>query len=314
MARSDAEGREVPDPPERATQSDHDAPSRREDPASTLDQIFIGAISRDLSGLITPRISSDNTPNVDEPAASMPHTSADDSSHHSSPGASGPSSTHYGTRSRNRPAASRPNYAEDFEMDFEKPIHRQRASSSHSPPAQADHSPTAAGSSKGGAWHAVNSSGSSNANGNGVPSSIPGTSTFSANPSVSVPKKRRAAQNASGSQGGLALAVHSSSRRTTQSTKESRSNMFSFERCQNKLKNGKLVADDGTQFAVNGRPPPTIFEDQLTPDRSRLPGLRAAGRPVLSGAHHGIPDARQQQRRRQRPRRHDPGQLGLPPT
>jgi hypothetical protein len=245
MARSDEEGREGPDLSEGATQDLLDAPSREDGPPASNEQLFTSAIARNLSGLMTPRVSSGNTPNVEDAVNSLPMTATSDSSHHSSPGASGPSATHYGTRSRNRPTASRPNYAEDFEMDFEKPIHaaaRQRATSpSGSPPAEAGHSPDGG---KGDSWDAINS------NSNGTSTSIPGTSTFSANPGVLVPKKRRAAQNASG----LALSVsgHSSSRRTTQAARESRSNMFSFERCANKLKNGKLVADDGTQFAVNG--------------------------------------------------------------
>jgi hypothetical protein len=297
MAQSDEEGREGPKQPEGATPKDDDAPSRGDGPPATpltMGQLFIAALNRTIPPeLLTPQVSSVNTPSAaEEPGQSVPLTATSDSSHHSSPGASGPSATHYGTRSRNR--ASRPNYAEDFEMDFEKPVHAnaRRPSRSGSPPAASRHSPPPPAGSKGGSWNAVNNT----ANGNS--SSIPGTSTFSANPSVSVPKKRRAAQNASGAQSALAPAAHghSSSRRTTQSTKESRSNMFSFERCQHKLKNGKLVADDGTQFAVNGTLPAPAIITANNP-RPRLLGLRAARRPVLPRPHHGVSLSRQRQRR-----------------
>jgi hypothetical protein len=200
-----------------------------------------------------------NTPNPEELAQSVPMTATtSSSSHHDSKEANSSSKppVHYGTRSRNKPASARPNYAEDVEMDFEQapPQTRNReVSSSGSPPTTSRHSPTPASSQK----RAVsNSNGWSSVNNN---SSIPGTSTFAANPNANAPKKRKpaasssAAQNGNFAQSAQASSVSRRANASTQLKENSLSNMYSFENCQAKLKNGKLIADDGTVFCVNGR-------------------------------------------------------------
>jgi hypothetical protein len=141
-------------------------------------------------------------------------------------------------------------------MDFEQPPPQTRnrdVSSSGSPTTTSRQSPTPASSQK---RTVSNSNGWSSANNN---SPIPGTSTFSANPNANVPKKRKPAPSSSAAQNGnLAQPAQASlvSRRanaSTQSKENKLSNMYSFEKNQAKLKNGKLIADDGTVFCVNGR-------------------------------------------------------------
>jgi hypothetical protein len=98
---------------------------------------------------------------------------------------------------------------------------------------------------------------------------IPGTSTFSANPAAGVttqPSKKRKAngQTVSGTSNTLLPTINFTSsgsqtnaRRASVATQSingfRESNMLSFENCAGHLKDGKLVADDGTTLAVNGK-------------------------------------------------------------
>jgi hypothetical protein len=86
---------------------------------------------------------------------------------------------------------------------------------------------------------------------------IPGTSTFSANllsiaPAVSQPltKKRK---TASASHSHTHTPTYSSSLSGQALSDYRLSNMMSFENCQSRLKDDKLVADDGTVLATNGK-------------------------------------------------------------
>lgn len=190
----------------------------------------------------------------EEPAQSHPMTTTTSaSSRQESPAAA----TGYGTRSRNRPGATRPNYAEDVEMDFEQANGGEHSStelSSQSPADFSSRQSPAPSSKKPGAgtngWSALNST-----------SGIPGTSTFSANPNVSVPHRKRKAHQSQNATNG-ALPVHpapaqAATRRSAPSAIAAppvrECNMFSFEKCRSFVnKAGKLVADDGTVFAKNG--------------------------------------------------------------
>lgn len=164
----------------------------------------------------------------------------------------------YGTRSRGR-NAPRPNYAEDrdIDLDFEvapskaakrnsgvalnSSVNGSKSDSERSSPAQPRKSLT-------------NGTGS-----NSTPKeSIPGTSSFSARPddvngTGSLRKRKHTAStpNSSSSAGGNAA-----KRQFTLPPGESDgrhfTNMVSFEASQPFLKDGKLTADDGTTFAVNG--------------------------------------------------------------
>lgn len=164
----------------------------------------------------------------------------------------------YGTRSRGR-NAPRPNYAEDrdIDMDFEaaptkaakrnsgvppnSTVNGSKSDSEKSSPAQPRKSLTNGASS------------------NAAPKeSIPGTSSFSARPddvngTASLRKRKHTAgtPNSSSSTGGNAA-----KRQFTLPPGESDgrhfTNMVSFEASPPFLKDGKLTADDGTTFAVNG--------------------------------------------------------------
>jgi len=199
--------------------------------------------------------SKSHTPNLEDAPQSHPMTASNsNSSHQSSKEAAAAQAAHYGTRSRNRP--SRPNYAEDVEMDFEQAAHvngNQAAVTAPSPPTPPSGlSPGASAppkhvASASNAWPSVNSN-----------SSIPGTSTFSANPNATASKKRKAAHGSSGSQGNLVQTAQAQavSRRanTLAGARETReTNMYSFDNTKAKLNSGKLIADDGTEFCVNGK-------------------------------------------------------------
>jgi hypothetical protein len=104
---------------------------------------------------------------------------------------------------------------------------------------------------------ATNSSGSASSKDH-----IPGTSSFSANPTNAGPsqsKKRKAAGsvNAAPSPNGPTAGSHAMTRKASTAAASAggvrESNMLTFENCQGYLKNGKLKADDGTVLAVNGR-------------------------------------------------------------
>lgn len=166
----------------------------------------------------------------------------------------------YGTRSRNRPGTSRINYAEDVEMDFELAQPPPKASSnkstvtsaraSKSPPDDDASNKTATAHTS--AWSSTQKD-----------SSIPGTSTFSANPNSTAthapPRKRKAAGAATAANGNVTnntTSLQQTTRRATtalshQGARET--NMYTFEKSKAILKNGRLEADDGTVFAVDGR-------------------------------------------------------------
>ncbi|KAF2836519.1 hypothetical protein M501DRAFT_939594 [Patellaria atrata CBS 101060] len=177
----------------------------------------------------------------------------------------------YGTRSRNRPGTSRPNYAEDTEMDFEmttptlgngSSTHQNATSASQG--RQSSHGGESGQATSGnlkktatantGNWNAANSSAAKEV-------FIPGTSTFSANPNTNVappPSKKRKAAAIAHSNGASSVASPANqavTRRTTatnhmQSSRES--DMLTYEHTGAILnKDGKLVADDGTVISIN---------------------------------------------------------------
>lgn len=181
----------------------------------------------------------------------------------------------YGTRSRNRPRGERVNYAEDAELDFE--VHpsvegpgtanntrMSERDSTSSPNQSARQSPgpiagngTGTGSGKKGA-----AASSAAASAVSKDAAIPGTSSFAANPNASAPapvsKKRKAAMasNANGANGHVTNGTTGSSRKAAAHAQTAMSNRFAkvytFDGCGHRLKNEKLVADDGTAFGVDG--------------------------------------------------------------
>jgi hypothetical protein len=202
-------------------------------------------------------VSNANTPAPDEPLQSVPMTATTSNSSHDSAKDAAQTITHYGTRSRNKPASARPNYAEDVEMEFDNPSKALVSRDAPSSPTAASRLSPASQAKRGASVSNGISSVNQNSTNSTTSPSIPGTSTFSANPNNSVSKKRKAATTATSTTTPASTPVHPSSRRATAaSTRDSAlSNMFTFEKSNGKLKNGKLIADDGTAFSVNGKCP-----------------------------------------------------------
>ena len=174
----------------------------------------------------------------------------------------------YGTRSRNRAGVSRPNYAEDREIDMEfevqPPIKEDdtrkgnRALDNRSTMVE----PTAAGAT------------GRKSTGTGpdevataqlvLKDHIPGTSTFSAHISGNNPtqpsKKRKATTNSTSSitngnhfTGNVATTMATNKSVLSQNVQAYKESfMLSFNNCAARLQNNKLVADDGTTLAING--------------------------------------------------------------
>lgn len=182
---------------------------------------------------------------------------------------SGASAAVYGTRSRNRGGVSRVNYAEDKDLDMEldaqatpkedNPRKRKGASESHSRSNTVEPAQTVA---------PVKRTAPPQAEANGATqeppkekAQIPGTLTFSANPVTSAPsqpaKKRKVnkSDNSANTMNGLHLTPTKPGTpvpRINQSTSKE-SAMLSFDDSGARLRNGKLVADDGTVLGVNGK-------------------------------------------------------------
>lgn len=173
----------------------------------------------------------------------------------------------YGTRSRNRTGSYRPNYAEDRELDADC----EWSSSKKSYPTsttvnQPQGIETDRNSVTSTRRQTMNSVGSTAAKAGptgatGSKDFIPGMSTFSVHSEAgNAPphsRKRKApgsnsnANNTSGhgsNHGATRKAGHTNS--SLGASRET--NMFSFETSQGYLKHGRLKADDGTSFAVNG--------------------------------------------------------------
>ena len=151
----------------------------------------------------------------------------------------------YGTRSRNRPGASRPNYADDKELDMEieaagrlsKASSKKAASSTHQ---VAEPTPAAPMG-----FAAINSVSISN----GEPSTQ--SSTPGPAPAPSKKRKQPGTSTISGSATPSYTVVPRSKPHHVSAYVET--NLMSFSRCGAKLNNKKqLVADDGTALAANG--------------------------------------------------------------
>jgi hypothetical protein len=176
----------------------------------------------------------------------------------------------YGTRSRNRTGAGRPNYAEDKEYDHlietNGKIPKPAPPKAAAPPATMDFAevdaephfnPTARRG-----FASVNPT-ASDLNGN-IPVAkdlIPGTSTFSANPSVNgngpAPQSKKRKQPGANTTVSTPSAANSSMSRIPRSTTGARqhheTNMMTFDGCGARLNaNKELKADDGTILSVNG--------------------------------------------------------------
>ncbi|KAF2498439.1 hypothetical protein BU16DRAFT_615480 [Lophium mytilinum] len=251
----------APDIASKAT-ADDVAPSTAADkPSST--RTSTPAAPSDLRQPAPQTQSAVGTPSAtDAPAQSQPMTATTSASSHASAKESSAGAAPYGTRSRNRPGTSRINYAEDVEMDFEAapapangtiseaPSRGSLASEGRQSPGSIGKKPNGTGNAT---WAPTPPS-------KEAPSTIPGTSSFSANPNVAPapqPKRRKNAANhatTNGNHSGGYASGQASSRRSTAMIAANHSretNMMTFEKSKAFLKNGKLEADDGTFLSVN---------------------------------------------------------------
>lgn len=175
----------------------------------------------------------------------------------------------YGTRSRNRAGVSRPNYAEDKEMDMEFEIQPPvKEEDARKTARSLDARPNVLESAASGATgrKTTGTVPDPNSAAQLVPKDhIPGTSTFSANVRGGNPaqpsKKRKATANptsnipngnhSTGNMGTATATGKSTLPQNSQAYKESF--MLSFDNCGARLQNGKLIADDSTTLGINGK-------------------------------------------------------------
>ena len=187
----------------------------------------------------------------------------------------------YGTRSRNRTGATRPNYAEDKELDnlieTNGKIAKSAPPKAVAPPATVDFAAVDPES------HSTNTArrgfAAVNTNGpdlNGDPpvtrDLIPGTSTFSANPGMN--GNGPASQSKKRKQPGGSTTVSTPSTTSNSTSRIPRSgagarqhhetNMMTFENRASRLNaNKELKADDGTVLSVNGTSPNSLTERSI---------------------------------------------------
>lgn len=207
-------------------------------------------------------------------ATNAPHP-AQTSSKESEPNGEVPSS--YGTRSRNRPGRSRPNYAEDTEMDFEVGAAPTNGTLSD-PPSRNSVAPDGghssgvsgkkgSGSAQGNASWGNSGSNTKDNTGNlnipGASASASASASTATTPSTTQPttkRRKNAAANATnGSHASAAPPSQTNGKRgnhamvpqAAQGARES--NMLTFENTGAFLKNGCLEADDGQTVHVNGK-------------------------------------------------------------
>jgi hypothetical protein len=183
----------------------------------------------------------------------------------------------YGTRSRNRTGTSRPNYAEDKELDVDFEVTVPAKENKESNGRKTTRGGSDIGSASLETGRAVGTTRKTGPDAghfvtvqSHYKDPIPGTSTFSANPTVTTvttqpSKKRKAASQSSTpaahSQAQLsnhgASADHAAARKASMATQViagfRATNMLSFDNCGARLEGGKLRADDGTILEVNGK-------------------------------------------------------------
>lgn len=223
------------------------------------------ALLQDLNVLIDPNALNSGAA-VSQPMSLSNSTSSNPSTKDLGTGSAAP----YGTRSRNRTGISRPNYAEDKELDTEFEVAPTVKDQLGRKARAADTGASEGGkssSNRKGAGHEEDQITTMQSNSK---DSIPGTSTFSANPigaatAATTPtlnsKKRKAAAQSTNSQQQAptqtTFPVQSVTRRSSMAAQVTagfrETNMLTFETCAGRLKGKKLVADDGTILEVNGR-------------------------------------------------------------
>lgn len=223
------------------------------------------------SDLRQPAQTANGTPTPPEQTQPAQPTAATTSSSATAPAkeVKEPPAAPYGTRSRNRPGTTRPNYAEDVEMDFEMAPASSNGNCSGPPSrgslATESGQSAAAGGKKGsgaGQGNAPWGNSGPNAKDNAANANIPGTSTFVASPASSAgqPPKRRKNAASHATNGSLANAgapSQAGARRANTAgpaangTRES--TMMTFESSGARLKGDHLETDDGRTVSINGK-------------------------------------------------------------
>lgn len=237
--------------------------SADEAPARVLRSPSPAAESSKLADMPTPNMRAAES----QPMTASNSTSSNPSAKEVASGAAG--AIPYGTRSRNRTGTSRPNYAEDKELDAEfeipsssKETNGRRGARSIDPSNVADSGGPADVPRK---IPALETEQALTVQSH-YKEPIPGTSTFSANPSATGPshnsKKRKATSQPTTFQSQLqipgqnATAPQAVTRRASMAAQVVAgfrdSNMLSFDNCAGRLSGQRLVADDGTILEVNG--------------------------------------------------------------
>lgn len=190
----------------------------------------------------------------------------------------------YGTRSRNRTGASRPNYAEDRDIDPEIFEDRRDGDSKKATTRQASSANAAQGAPRTSNGTTRKPLPPSDDSKQSTPQATPKENTQSAattpatnghNNTNGIPKsKKRKAEPApasSGSQTPSSSNANSSAAQKRQAAVSqggnrnlngssgspgySETNLLTFDNCKARPKNGKMVADDGTVLEVNGECP-----------------------------------------------------------
>ncbi|KIX06521.1 uncharacterized protein Z518_04497 [Rhinocladiella mackenziei CBS 650.93] len=176
----------------------------------------------------------------------MTATASSSSQHLPLENGDGPASGPYGTRSRNRTGGTRPNYAEDKELDIELETLPKISRSSKRPSATACEQPPAPSG-----FASVNHS-----NGDQLPEHAPAghssTPTPASTPALSKKRKHPGSHHTVASNSNMVSS--SRSRHTTSVPFKGyvETNMMSFTRCGQRLNAKKqLVADDGTIVQAN---------------------------------------------------------------
>lgn len=210
-------------------------------------------------------------------AESQPMTTTSSSSSHATNQPNGSTAdangvSPYGTRSRNRTGSSRPNYAEDrdVDMDFEYTARKRTAAATPSHPVPSGDAERSSGSNTRRSSNSAvppQSSASKASTPNLPKESLPGMSSFSVNsenlshPSAPAPSRKRKApgstptthNTASGPvQSSISAGRGKALPATTTASFSRASNLLTFEKSGGFLSNNRLKADDGTVLALDG--------------------------------------------------------------
>lgn len=221
----------------------------------------------------------------------------------------------YGTRSRNRSGNPRPNYAEDKDIEMDnydfyqgkKNGSPKRPGNRPPPPAKDAVNGDATRESAVPRKTVVDEPKTAQSQ-NGTKDQNSSTSTTtSTNVQISSapqPSRKRKATAQSAASTGQATSVNAQAKKNGNSGVPPAgiswpdTNMLTFENCNSRPDNRRMVADDGTVLEPNGDTPKihTHMWENSTAERqanqrcrSCVPCLRTSRRALLLGAHHGIP-------------------------